>query len=193
MSLKKFVSHKEAQKCFFVAHRFSGGDDRIRTCEGLLTLNGLANRRLQPLGHISVPQNRRKPILVARRRLSRLQVFGKPGSNLAKHLRCVRIRRFHEPVVAPSSVAARCDETRAPQVREVTRNLWLIYLESFDTRTDAYFVVADQVNETQSGVVAKGFEKGFNVDFLLTHSSAVTTIQRKSQFLERLVFGEPKF
>jgi hypothetical protein len=35
---------------------FSGGDDRIRTCEGLLTLNGLANRRLQPLGHISVPE-----------------------------------------------------------------------------------------------------------------------------------------
>ena len=34
----------------------SGGDDRIRTCEGLLTLNGLANRRLQPLGHISVPR-----------------------------------------------------------------------------------------------------------------------------------------
>src|ERR1051325_1333742 len=35
----------------------SGGDDRIRTCEGLLTLNGLANRRLQPLGHISVPDS----------------------------------------------------------------------------------------------------------------------------------------
>jgi hypothetical protein len=35
-------------------HIISGGDDRIRTCEGLLTLNGLANRRLQPLGHISV-------------------------------------------------------------------------------------------------------------------------------------------
>ena len=33
----------------------TGGDDRIRTCEGLLTLNGLANRRLQPLGHISAP------------------------------------------------------------------------------------------------------------------------------------------
>src|SRR5438552_14795754 len=33
--------------------RSDGGDDRIRTCEGLLTLNGLANRRLQPLGHIS--------------------------------------------------------------------------------------------------------------------------------------------
>src|SRR3982751_680682 len=31
----------------------TGGDDRIRTCDGLLTHNGLANRRLKPLGHIS--------------------------------------------------------------------------------------------------------------------------------------------
>src|SRR2546422_6950239 len=35
-----------------------GGDDRIRTCEGLLTLNGLANRRLQPLGHISATMSK---------------------------------------------------------------------------------------------------------------------------------------
>ena len=32
-----------------------GGDDRIRTCEGLLTLNDLANRRFQPLSHVSKP------------------------------------------------------------------------------------------------------------------------------------------
>jgi hypothetical protein len=32
----------------------NGGDDRIRTCEGLLTLNDLANRRFQPLSHISI-------------------------------------------------------------------------------------------------------------------------------------------
>jgi hypothetical protein len=31
----------------------TGGDDRIRTCEGLLTLNDLANRRFQPLSHVS--------------------------------------------------------------------------------------------------------------------------------------------
>ncbi len=37
-----------------------GGDDRIRTCDGLLTHNGLANRRLQPLGHISAPEIRAK-------------------------------------------------------------------------------------------------------------------------------------
>jgi hypothetical protein len=79
------------------------------------------------------------------------------------------IRWLHEPVVAPSSIASRCHEARPPQVRKVTRNLWLVYLENFDTRTDAYFFVADQVNQTESGLVCEGFEKGFNVDFLLTH------------------------
>lgn len=31
----------------------SGGDDRIRTCGTLLEYNGLANRRFQPLSHVS--------------------------------------------------------------------------------------------------------------------------------------------
>ena len=30
-----------------------GGDDRIRTCGGLLILNNLANCRFQPLSHVS--------------------------------------------------------------------------------------------------------------------------------------------
>jgi hypothetical protein len=46
---KKAARHLIGQPCLSE----TGGDDRIRTCEGLLTLNGLANRRLQPLGHIS--------------------------------------------------------------------------------------------------------------------------------------------
>jgi hypothetical protein len=71
--------------------------------------------------------------------------------------------------MAPPAIAARCDEAGATKIRQVTRNLWLIYLESFDTRTDAYFFVADQVNQTESGVVGEGFEKGFELDFLLTH------------------------
>ena len=50
----KLLSISVPRSAFIV--QFSGGDDRIRTCEGLLTLNGLANRRLQPLGHISVPE-----------------------------------------------------------------------------------------------------------------------------------------
>ena len=31
----------------------TGGDDRIRTCGTLLEYNGLANRRFQPLSHVS--------------------------------------------------------------------------------------------------------------------------------------------
>jgi hypothetical protein len=81
----------------------------------------------------------------------------------------VWIGRLYEAVVAPSPIAAGCDEACATEVCEVTRNLWLIYLESFDTRTDAYFFVADEMNQTQSGVVREGFEKRFKLDFLLTH------------------------
>ncbi len=56
------------QRSAFRVHcSISGGDDRIRTCEGLLTLNGLANRRLQPLGHISAQSenhSNRRPRIV---------------------------------------------------------------------------------------------------------------------------------
>ena len=31
-----------------------GGDDRIRTCGSLLDYNDLANRRFQPLSHVSI-------------------------------------------------------------------------------------------------------------------------------------------
>ena len=58
----------------------TGGDERIRTSEGLLTLNGLANRRLQPLGHIS-DRNGAKLILVCERGLSRRHE-SMPGSNV---------------------------------------------------------------------------------------------------------------
>jgi hypothetical protein len=37
--------------------KIAGGDGRIRTCDSLLDYNGLANRRLQPLGHISAEED----------------------------------------------------------------------------------------------------------------------------------------
>src|SRR5215211_852471 len=55
------------RSAFRVHHSNSGGDDRIRTCDRLLTYNGLANRRLQPLGHISA---KAKPILARKTLLS---------------------------------------------------------------------------------------------------------------------------
>lgn len=50
-----FTKRKAAKLRSLAANaEFDGGDDRIRTCEGLLTLNDLANRRFQPLSHVSV-------------------------------------------------------------------------------------------------------------------------------------------
>ncbi len=113
---------------FFVAH-LSGGDDRIRTCEGLLTLNGLANRRLQPLGHISVPESAktnssREAQIVKDRSLRRDQT----AADLVEYFCRVRIVGLNESIVGPLSIASRGDESGAPQVREMPRNLRLICL-----------------------------------------------------------------
>jgi hypothetical protein len=52
MNKRRSVTSSFIVAAFIVSN--SGGDGRIRTCDRLLTYNGLANRRLQPLGHISV-------------------------------------------------------------------------------------------------------------------------------------------
>ena len=54
------------------AIELNGGDDRIRTCEGLLTLNDLANRRFQPLSHVSASAKRQNSILAVEQTLSSL-------------------------------------------------------------------------------------------------------------------------
>src|SRR3982751_3874313 len=48
-----------------------GGDDRIRTCGTLLRYNGLANRRFQPLSHVSKLGEKQVSILAHRQTLSR--------------------------------------------------------------------------------------------------------------------------
>ena len=46
---------QKATKCAFDSFlKNDGGDDRIRTCGSLLDYNDLANRRFQPLSHVSV-------------------------------------------------------------------------------------------------------------------------------------------
>jgi hypothetical protein len=75
----------------------------------------------------------------------------------------VWIGRFDEPVVGPSSIAARSDESGATQVREVPRNLRLICLENLDAIADASFLVTEKLDETQTGAVGQGFEKRFEI------------------------------
>ena len=44
---------KSHQIHYLIALGKNGGDDRIRTCGSLLDYNDLANRRFQPLSHVS--------------------------------------------------------------------------------------------------------------------------------------------
>ena len=57
----------------------TGGDDRIRTCGTLLEYNGLANRRFQPLSHVSeLSQKSQVLILSAMQTLSRFIASNSP-------------------------------------------------------------------------------------------------------------------
>ena len=73
----------------------------------------------------------------------------------------VCIGRLSEAIVSPLAIAARGDEAGAAEVRKVPRDLWLIGPENFDTRADAQFIVAQQMNEPQAGVVSKCSEDQF--------------------------------
>jgi hypothetical protein len=74
-----------------------------------------------------------------------------------------------QPIVDPFTVAPGGNQTRAPEIREVARNLGLVSFENFDAETDADFVIAHQMNEAQPGAVGKGFEKRLDTKFLVTH------------------------
>jgi len=60
--------------------------------------------------------------------------------------------------VSPLAVAARGDESGAAKIREVARDFWLISPQNLNARTDAEFIVAQEVNETQSSWVGECLE-----------------------------------
>jgi len=51
----------------------------------------------------------------------------------------------------PDSFSSRGDYTGSPQISEVPANLWLIRFEYFHEKTDAHFLLADQVDNAQPG------------------------------------------
>jgi len=60
--------------------------------------------------------------------------------------------------VSPLAVAAGGDESGAAQIRKVSRDCRLIGPQNFNARTDAQFIVAQQVNETEACWVSERFE-----------------------------------
>jgi hypothetical protein len=73
--------------------------------------------------------------------------------------------------VGPLAVATCGDESSAAEIREMPRNLWLIGLENLNTRADAEFIIAQQIDEPQSGVIRQSFEQGFEAAM---HSNLIT-------------------
>ena len=49
-----FKLHSKAQLSVFQQFQKNGGDEGIRTLDGLMTHTPLAGERLRPLGHVSV-------------------------------------------------------------------------------------------------------------------------------------------
>jgi hypothetical protein len=75
----------------------------------------------------------------------------------------VRIGGLDESIVSPLSIASRGNEPGASQIRKVPRYFRLIRFENFNARADTQLVVAEELNEAQSGAISQGFEKLFQI------------------------------
>lgn len=77
----------------------------------------------------------------------------------------------------------------------MTRDFWLVYLQHFDEETDANFVVANQINQPQTGAIGERLKEKRNAVFFSGHvlftyrfGSLVITILTTPEFLfERLI------
>ena len=81
------------------------------------------------------------------------------------------MRRHHDPIVHPLSLAASSHNSGAPQVGQMPRYLGLRLIQNLDEVTDADFLVAHQVEETQPCIVSQGLEEALDVEcpFLQLH------------------------
>ena len=60
--------------------------------------------------------------------------------------------------MSPFAIAARGDESGAAKICEVSRDFWLISPQNLNARTDAEFIVAQEVNEAQARWIGQGLE-----------------------------------
>jgi hypothetical protein len=65
----------------------------------------------------------------------------------------MRIVGLDQSIIGPLAVASRGNEPGATQVCEVPGNLRLISLENFNARANAELVIAEELDEAQSGPV----------------------------------------
>lgn len=59
----------------------------------------------------------------------------------------------------PAPLAADGDDSRAAQVGEMPRDLWLADLEDFHKIADANLLVGDEIQQAQAGAIGQGAEE----------------------------------
>src|SRR5882672_9006194 len=81
------------------------------------------------------------------------RVVCQPGADLPKNIGGMGIRRFNNSIVNPFAFPAGRDHASTSQVRQMSRDFWLIYLQNFYKETYTNFVVADQINQPQTRAI----------------------------------------
>lgn len=106
-------------------------------------------------------------------RLHRLIVL-EPAQGLFQDLRGPDVRRHHDPIVHPLSLAPCRDDARAAKVSEVSGNLWLGPAQNFHEVADANLLISHQVKEAEPRVITESLEEPLDIECLFRHASMYT-------------------
>ena len=93
-------------------------------------------------------------------------IFFQPTKSLLKNLSRSDVRWHDDPVVHPLPVSARCNDSGAPQISKVTRDLRLGLIQNLDEVADADFLIAHQVEQPEASIVAKCLKEPLDVECL---------------------------
>jgi hypothetical protein len=77
---------------------------------------------------------------------------------------------FNNAIVNPFAVPASRNHAGTSQVSEMTRDLWLVYFQHFHEETDANFVVSDQIDQPQAGMIRERFKEKCDAIFFAAHT-----------------------
>lgn len=91
-------------------------------------------------------------------------VFLQPLKCLTEYLRGASVRRHDDAVVHPLALTPGRDDAGIPQICEMAGDFWLRHAENLHEVADADFLLAHQVEEPETRVVAKCLKELLHVE-----------------------------
>ena len=95
--------------------------------------------------------------------------FSEPRKCLLKNLCSTYMRRHHDPIVHPLSLAASSHNSGAPQVGQMPRYLGLRLIQNLHEVADADFLIAHEIQEPKPRIVTEGLKEALRVEILVLH------------------------